>query len=223
MPRFVKPRKGYIKRGDRFVARMTVDSKQVHIGTYDTEEAAREAYLTARSEVFSEQAVKKARDAGLTHYMPDAPCKNGHTSRRSVSQNKCLECFRIKAATRVDKKKAAENARKYRADMPAEKKKVNDAVAAERSREWRKANKGHHTALTTMHRKAVKQRTPAWAKRESIVEIYKGCPPGHHVDHIIPLRGRTVSGLHVEGNLQYLTARENIVKHNKYSSDAEFV
>lgn len=38
----------------------------------------------------------------------------------------------------------------------------------------------------------------------------------HHVDHVIPLQGRTVSGLHVAGNLRVITASENVKKHNRY-------
>lgn len=59
-------------------------------------------------------------------------------------------------------------------------------------------------------------RVPPWANREAIKEIYSKCPTGHHVDHIIPLRGKLVSGLHVETNLQYLSAKDNIEKSNKF-------
>jgi hypothetical protein len=60
------------------------------------------------------------------------------------------------------------------------------------------------------------QRTPAWANLDKIAEIYANCPEGYHVDHIIPLQGELVSGLHVENNLQYLSALENIQKSNKF-------
>jgi len=58
--------------------------------------------------------------------------------------------------------------------------------------------------------------TVGWANVDAIARIYAGCPPGYHVDHIIPLRGKNVSGLHVEANLQYLPASENFRKHNKF-------
>lgn len=58
--------------------------------------------------------------------------------------------------------------------------------------------------------------TPKWINIESICEFYANCPKGYHVDHIIPLNGENVSGLHVAWNLQYLPAKENIKKSNKY-------
>lgn len=59
-------------------------------------------------------------------------------------------------------------------------------------------------------------RTPIWADTKMINTIYRKCPDGYHVDHIIPLQGVIVSGLHVEYNLQYLTSAENCSKNNVY-------
>lgn len=61
------------------------------------------------------------------------------------------------------------------------------------------------------------KRTPKWADLDKIKEIYSKCPKGYHVDHIIPLNGNMVSGLHVENNLQYLTAKDNFSKGNRTS------
>lgn len=67
-------------------------------------------------------------------------------------------------------------------------------------------------------RKAIKeQRLPKWADLQKIKEIYNNCPKDMQVDHIIPLKGELVSGLHVETNLQYLTPKENQSKGNRYT------
>ena len=38
------------------------------------------------------------------------------------------------------------------------------------------------------------------------------------VDHIIPLQGKNISGLHVYDNLQIITETENSIKHNSWSA-----
>lgn len=70
----------------------------------------------------------------------------------------------------------------------------------------------------TSKRKALLlNRMPSWANPDKLASFYSNCPPGYHVDHIIPLQGKNVSGLHVENNLQYLPATENLSKGNKYN------
>lgn len=66
------------------------------------------------------------------------------------------------------------------------------------------------------YRRAIKLKaTPIWANKESIKEFYKNRPVGFHVDHIYPLISDWVCGFHVETNLQYLTAEENMRKGNR--------
>lgn len=74
----------------------------------------------------------------------------------------------------------------------------------------------YKTFIATKYEMAQKKQTPKWANLEKIKEIYINRPNGCHVDHIIPLQGNNVCGLHVETNLQYLSAFENISKGNKF-------
>ena len=83
-------------------------------------------------------------------------------------------------------------------------------------RQHREQNPERYRAYVSARRKKVQQHTPPWSIRKDLVAFYEHCPEGHHVDHVIPLRGKLVSGLHVIDNLQYLPAKENMSKRNHY-------
>lgn len=77
-------------------------------------------------------------------------------------------------------------------------------------------NKSDYLARNAQRRALKLKATPPWADLEKIKELYRTCPEGYHVDHIIPLQGALVCGLHVESNLQHLPALENLQKSNKF-------
>jgi 5-methylcytosine-specific restriction endonuclease McrA len=85
---------------------------------------------------------------------------------------------------------------------------------------YRKNNLGKINANTWKRRAAKLKRTPKWANLEIIKQFYVACPKGMTVDHVIPLQGKFVSGLHVENNLQYLTPEENARKNNRFVGGA---
>lgn len=83
---------------------------------------------------------------------------------------------------------------------------------------WRDKNPEKVKAQNAKYRAHKGKGTPKWLSlehRRQILEIYKNCPSDKEVDHIIPLRGQNVSGLHVPWNLQYLAPIQNRRKNNK--------
>lgn len=95
---------------------------------------------------------------------------------------------------------------------PAARKKWQDNNSEKQSALWR--------FYTAKRRANILQATPIWVNMDEIFEIYKSCPINHHVDHIVPIKGKLVSGLHVPWNLQILSASENIRKSNKFNTAA---
>ena len=77
-------------------------------------------------------------------------------------------------------------------------------------------NKSRYVAHSAKRKAAKLQRTPPWADMDAINFFYECCPEGCEVDHIIPLQGKSVSGFHVETNLQWLPIAENRSKGNKW-------
>lgn len=73
-------------------------------------------------------------------------------------------------------------------------------------------------STTSAYRARKLNAIPKWADMRDIKKFYDNCPNGYHVDHIYPLAGKDVCGLHVIENLQYLPALENLKKGNKVYS-----
>tara|TARA_R110000772_G_C12995188_1_gene407496 strand:+ start:51 stop:485 length:435 start_codon:yes stop_codon:yes gene_type:complete len=89
--------------------------------------------------------------------------------------------------------------------------------ARQRIKNWRLRNRQKVLFYGSLYRARKKRACPKWANLEKIKQIYLNCPSGYHVDHITPLTNKNVCGLHVESNLQYLTAIENQKKSNKFT------
>ena len=92
------------------------------------------------------------------------------------------------------------------------------------SARWAKANPGKRNARAARYRSAQLRATPKWADRLEIQKVYDlaarfrslGCD--FHVDHVIPLQGKNVCGLHVHNNLEIIEARTNRSKSNQLHS-----
>ena len=176
---------------------------------------------------------KEAKELQVTYYYTGKPCKHGHVNKRLTSSADCFSCALIKST-----KWKKNNWKKHLADCNKWKHEHADLgkLAQQRyyrnnkekiqkfSKLWREQNPDRVCASAN-HRHACKLRaTPKWANLDKILEFYqdaskltKSTGIEHQVDHIIPLRGKLVCGLHVENNLQVLTATDNMHKQARYT------
>jgi hypothetical protein len=181
---------------------------------------------------------QEANAIGFKHYYTGKKCKRGHINLRYASSKECVTCRLHKNQSDELKAKQKEYHNKNRElinyktrqryNLNAEKErlrtrnkyKFNKERVIETNKKWIQNNSEKYLSYirirNAQRRLMVKQQMPKWANKDTIREIYKNKPDGYHVDHIIPLKGKLVSGLHVEYNLQYLTASENSRKNNHY-------
>ena len=169
---------------------------------------------------------KNAKD-GMQH-----SCKECVKSYNSSYYSKNSEAGKSRARAYDKANEGAVSARraKYREDN-ASKIRSNEKVrrlntVEERSAyqsTYRKQNAGKLNALSKKRKLAKLQRTPQWADMTAVAEFYVEAKRleeltgiQFHVDHIVPLQGEMVSGLHVPANLQLLTAHENLSKSNRF-------
>lgn len=88
--------------------------------------------------------------------------------------------------------------------------------------------KGRRNIRSRLYRKKVRQATPPWADKAAIRKIYaeakimtRATGLVHSVDHIVPLRGEFVWGLHVEYNLRVVLHEDNMRKGNRCEEQLE--
>ena len=178
---------------------------------------------------------KEAQETKATHYFTGLPCKHGHIALRKT-KGICVECQKIEweetnakrallpksEASKKAGKKYYEN-NKELVKSKALSRKHEDIIRYKKT--WVKNNPEIQKANVKHRRTKHKQATPKWLTQEQKTAIKRfyldamaatrvtGTP--YVVDHIVPLRGKLVSGLHVPWNLAVITREENHIKSNK--------
>lgn len=133
----------------------------------------------------------------------------------------------LRASNQRPANKLAKKLWKKTADGKRAAKKYDQSMAAmARKSAYRRAHPELGRARRAMYVASKLQRTPRWlskAQVEEITQFYKDAVYLTHytkvkfeVDHIVPLRGKIVSGLHVPWNMQLLTKQENRAKQHAY-------
>jgi hypothetical protein len=186
----------------------------------------------------------EAKATGAKHYFTGEPCKHGHIAPRKT-KGACVECLKAEWAQAAETR--AEYFREYnkREDVKDSKnawyqenrEQVIQAAATrpaallkEYRNTWKANNKTQVLADNKVRRRKHRDATPSWLTRKQKSEIRQlyqiaitmtqTTGEQYVVDHIVPLRGDSVCGLHVPWNLRVITREENLRKSNKHVDPA---
>lgn len=179
----------------------------------------------------------EAKREGLTRYFTGDPCIRGHIAERHTANGDCnvCACAKKRAYKRLHASTVNAANQRYRRDN-LEAAKAREASLRQRNADqmringarYRSSERGRtmHAARESRRRADLLQRTPLWSDATAIEKIYAeavrlsietGIP--HDVDHVIPLKGKLVSGLHVANNLRPVHASINRRKHNQFDPE----
>jgi hypothetical protein len=181
----------------------------------------------------------EAKAAGAKYYFTGDPCKHGHIAPRKT-KGACVECLKIEWAkgneTRAEyfreynKSEAGQKAKreyyeKNRAAVIARAQAREPAVVTQYKAAYKERNPDLYKELVSLRRRRFRQATPKWLTAEDkleirlkyrlAIEMTRRTGVRYAVDHIVPLLGEAVSGLHVPWNLEVITQEENLKKSNR--------
>lgn len=173
---------------------------------------------------------KKAQQTGQTTYFTGQPCKRGHIAAKWTSSAQCVVCGREKSASNIccNKHAPCRSTTEHRREVNKKYAKENAQAARDRVKAYQQNNKERYleyqNAYQAARRVLARQAQPPWVNIEKLKSIYRlmrkknkaAGQVAYHVDHIIPLQGKNVCGLHVPWNLQVIPAAENLRKSNKF-------
>lgn len=162
------------------------------------------------------EAKKIAKLHGFKKFYDGIPCKNGHLSERYTRNSACVKCAYTRKTVSLTKEQIKEKINLYQKKYSM----INALKKRQRTKQWAIDNPEKsliNAKISQANRRARKlNATPIWADKQKIKQIYKNCPVGYDVDHIIPLGGKLACGLHVESNLQYMESKQNKIKAAKF-------